>query len=94
MSPPKNPAKEPIYNRIAVLRAEHNLSRAQLAEKISVNRQTIGALERGDHYPSLDLAFRVCEVFHLPVEAVFSRQEFQPMSRELYAPDSPSRAHN
>ena len=83
MSPKKIP-KEPIYNRVRVLRAERDLSRAQLAELIDVNPQTVGALERGDHSPSLDLAFRVCEVFDLPVEAVFSRTEFAPMSKELY----------
>ena len=60
------------------------MSRAQLAELIDVNPQTIGALERGDHSPSLDLAFRICDVFDLPVEAVFSRAEFAPMSKELY----------
>lgn len=60
------------------------MSRAQLAELIDVNPQTIGALERGDHSPSLDLAFRICEVFSLPVEAVFSREEFRPMSADLY----------
>ena len=83
MSPKISP-KEPIYNRISVLRAEHGLSRAELAKKVEVNPQTIGALERGDHYPSLDLAFRICEVFDLPVEAVFSRREFTPMSSALY----------
>ncbi|MDN8627248.1 helix-turn-helix transcriptional regulator [Corynebacterium ureicelerivorans] len=83
MSPKKIP-KEPIYNRVRVLRAERDLSRAQLAELIDVNPQTVGALERGDHSPSLDLAFRICEVFDLPVEAVFSRTEFAPMSKELY----------
>lgn len=83
MSPKKIP-KDPIYNRIRVLRAERDLSRAQLAELINVNPQTVGALERGDHSPSLDLAFRICEVFDLPVEAVFSRTEFAPMSKELY----------
>lgn len=83
MSPKKIP-KDPIYNRVRVLRAERDLSRAQLAELINVNPQTVGALERGDHSPSLDLAFRVCEVFDLPVEAVFSRTEFAPMSKELY----------
>ncbi len=62
------------------------MSRNQLAELIDVNPQTIGALERGDHSPSLDLAFRVCEVFDLPIEAVFSRTEFAPMSKELYRP--------
>ncbi|AIL96459.1 helix-turn-helix transcriptional regulator [Corynebacterium ureicelerivorans] len=83
MSPKKIP-KDPIYNRVRVLRAERDLSRAQLAELIDVNPQTVGALERGDHSPSLDLAFRICEVFDLPVEAVFSRTEFAPMSKELY----------
>ena len=43
-----------------------------------------GALERGDHYPSLDLAMRICDVFGLPIEAVFSRTEFTPMSAEVY----------
>ena len=83
MSPRKLP-KDPIFNRVRVLRAEHDMSRAQLAELINVNPQTVGALERGDHSPSLDLAFRVCEVFDLPIEAVFSRTEFAPMSKELY----------
>ncbi|WPF65704.1 MULTISPECIES: helix-turn-helix transcriptional regulator [unclassified Corynebacterium] len=83
MSPKKKP-KNPIFNRIRVLRAERDMSRAQLAELIDVNPQTIGALERGDHSPSLDLAFRICEVFDLPVEAVFSRSEFAPMSTAMY----------
>ena len=82
MSPKKKPSA-PIYNRVRVLRAERDMSRAQLAEAIDVNPQTVGALERGDHSPSLDLAFRVCEVFDLPVEAIFSRQEFSPMSLSL-----------
>ncbi len=61
------------------------MTRAELAALIDVNPQTVGALERGgDHYPSLDLAFRICDVFGLPVEAVFSREEFTPLSTELY----------
>ncbi|MGO3753843.1 helix-turn-helix transcriptional regulator [Corynebacterium variabile] len=81
MSPKK---KAVIHNRVRVLRAERNMSRAQLAELIGVNPQTVGALERGDHSPSLDLAFRICEIFSLPVEAVFSRTPFGPMSTEIY----------
>lgn len=84
MSPKKKPV-EPIHNRIRVLRAERDMSRAQLAELLDVNPQTVGALERGDHSPSLDLAFRVCETFGLPVEAVFSRTEFSPMSSAIYS---------
>lgn len=61
------------------------MSRAALAEAVDVNPQTIGALERGNHYPSLDLALRICAVFGLPVEAVFSRTEFTPLSAEVYS---------
>jgi len=52
------------------------MSRATLAELVEVNVQTIGSLERGDYYPSLDLALRLAEVFTLPVEAIFSRTPF------------------
>ncbi|EGD54199.1 helix-turn-helix transcriptional regulator [Gordonia neofelifaecis] len=84
MSPVRRGPKLPIYNRISVLRAERKMSRAQLADLVDVNVQSVGALERGDNYPSLDLAFRICDVFGLPVEAVFSRTEFTAMSTELY----------
>lgn len=80
MSPKKKPAR-PIHNRVRVLRTERDMSRVQLAELIDVNPQTIGALERGDHYPSLDLALSVCEVFGLAVEDVFSRTEFAPTGK-------------
>ena len=86
MSPKKKPTR-PLFNRVRVLRAERDMTRAQLADAIGVNPQTIGALERGDHSPSLDLAFNICEVFNLPVEAVFSRTEFTPMSSEIYRKD-------
>ena len=82
---------EPIlYNRLTVLRAERDLSRQALADAIGVNYQTIGYLERGEYNPSLDLALRAAEYFGLPVEAIFSRTPFSPMSSQLYA-SAPSR---
>jgi len=71
-----------IHNRLAVLRAERALSRQQLADAIGVNFQTIGYLERGDYSPSLELAFRLSEFFDLPIEAIFAREPFAPMTRE------------
>ena len=73
-----------LHNRIAVMRAERSLSRQELADAIGVNYQTVGYLERGEYNPSLDLAFRISEVFDLPIEAIFSRQPMRPMSHELY----------
>ena len=74
----------PIQNCITVLRAERGLSRQQLADALGINYQTVGYLERGDYNPSLELAFRIAEYFGLPLEAVFSRQPFEPMSSQLY----------
>jgi DNA-binding XRE family transcriptional regulator len=76
--------QRPLHNRIAVLRAERQLSRQQLAEAVGVNYQTIGYIERGEYNPSLELAFRFSEVFKLPIEAIFSREPMRPLSNELY----------
>jgi len=73
-----------FHNRIAVLRLERALSRQALADLVGVNHQTVGYLERGDYNPSLELAFRLSEVFGLPIEAIFSRTPLRPMSEELY----------
>lgn len=74
-----------MHNRIAVLRAERGLSRADLADALDINFQTVGYLERGDFNPSLELAFKISEYFGLPIEAIFSRKPFRPMSEEIYA---------
>lgn len=67
-----------------MLRAERGLSRQALAEALGINYQTIGYLERGDYNPSLELAFRISEFFRLPVEAIFSRTPFRPLSEQVY----------
>ena len=73
-----------LYNRIALLRSERGMARKELAEKIGVNFQTVGYLEREEYNPSLDLAFRISEVFGLPLEYVFSTTPMKPMSKELF----------
>ncbi len=73
-----------VHNRLAVLRAERGLTRQRLADGLDINYQTVGFLERGDYAPSLELAMRISELFHLPVEAIFSLRPFKPLSEELY----------
>ena len=73
-----------ILNRIPVLRAERGMSRQELAAKVGVNYQTIGYVERGEYNPSLELAFRIAEAFRLPIDAVFSREPFAPLSEQVY----------
>ena len=79
-----NSGESGLYNRIAVLRAERDISRQDLAGAVGVNYQTVGFLERGEYGPSLKLAFQIAAYFGLPVEAVFSTVPFKPLSEQVY----------
>ena len=61
-----------MNNRLKVLRAMHNWSQSDLAERIAVSRQSVNAIETGKYDPSLPLAFRIAELFGLPIEDIFT----------------------
>ncbi|MDC7693257.1 MULTISPECIES: helix-turn-helix transcriptional regulator [Asticcacaulis] len=60
-----------MKNRLKVLRAEHNLSQAELAQRLDVSRQTVNAIETEKYDPSLPLAFKIADVFALKIEDIF-----------------------
>lgn len=62
-----------MKNRLKVLRAERNWSQQDLADRLSVSRQSVHAIETGKYDPSLPLAFRIADVFELSIEAIFQR---------------------
>lgn len=64
-----------MKNRIKILRAEHELTQAQLADELLVSRQTINAIEKGKFDPSLPLAFRLSQLFKKPIEEIFQWEE-------------------
>ena len=66
-----------------MFRAEARLSRRELAERVGINPQTVGFLERGDYKPSLSLAMRIAELFAVPVEMLFSFHPFEPVATSL-----------
>jgi putative transcriptional regulator len=60
-----------VKNKLKVLRAERDWSQAELADQLSVSRQTVNALETGKYDPSLPLAFKIAELFGSRIEDVF-----------------------
>lgn len=70
---------ERVHNRLAVLRAARGVTRRKLAEELGIHYQTMGYLERGEYAPSLHLALRIARWFGVPVESVFSLDEFPPL---------------
>jgi len=64
--------KVSIANHIRRLRFEHReMTQQELAAKIGVSRQTVNAIETGKYWPSLEVAFRIAEVFGRRVDEVF-----------------------
>lgn len=61
-----------MKNRLRDLRAERGWSQAELAERLSVSRQSVNAIETGKYDPSLPLAFKLARTFGLSIEQVFS----------------------
>ena len=62
-----------MKNRLRVLRAEREGSQQALADKLEVSRQSVNAIETGKYDPSLPLAFRIADLFGLPIEEIFLR---------------------
>ncbi|WP_266157467.1 helix-turn-helix transcriptional regulator [Dyella silvatica] len=60
-----------MRNSLRVLRAQLEISQAELAERLGIARQTVNALETGKYAPSLPLAFKIAKVFQKPVEEIF-----------------------
>jgi len=61
-----------ITNTIRKLRFEHGeMTQQDLAERVGVTRQTINAIELGKYSPSLEMAFRIAQVFDVPLDEVF-----------------------
>lgn len=60
-----------MKNALPQLRAERGWSQGDLAERLSVSRQTINALERGKYDPSLPLAFKIAKLFDRSIEKIF-----------------------
>jgi putative transcriptional regulator len=60
-----------MENRLRLLRAGRNWSQQDLGDRLEVSRQSVNAIETGKYDPSLPLAFRIAELFELPIEEIF-----------------------
>ncbi|MGH8373207.1 MAG: helix-turn-helix transcriptional regulator [Gammaproteobacteria bacterium] len=64
-----------ITNNIRSLRFAHGeMTQADLAKTVGVTRQTIIAIENNRYSPSLEVAFRIAEVFDVPLTEVFTHE--------------------
>lgn len=64
-----------MKNNIKVERARHNLTQAELAEKVGVSRQTINSIETKKYDPSAVLALKIASFFQIPFEELFQLED-------------------
>jgi len=65
-----------VTNRIRALRFEHGeMTQAELGRRIGMTRQSVIAIEQGRYSPSLETAFRIAQVFGVPLDDVFQFTE-------------------
>lgn len=60
-----------LNNTLKVQRAIHNLTQAELAERIGASRKSVNAIETGNMVPSVLLALRLAQALGVPVETLF-----------------------
>jgi putative transcriptional regulator len=65
-----------LKNKLRVLRAERSWSQGELSLRLGVSRQAVNAIETEKHDPSLELAFKIAQLFGMAIEEIF-----QPESR-------------
>jgi putative transcriptional regulator len=64
-----------MKNNLKVERAIHNLTQEELAQKVSVSRQTIHAIETNKYVPSTILSLKIAHIFNKPLEEIFTLEE-------------------
>jgi len=60
-----------MKNKRRILLAERQWSQGELSLHLGVSRQAVNAIETEKHDPSLDLAFKISQLFNLPIEQIF-----------------------
>ena len=74
-----------IQNHIRRLRFENDeMTQQELARRSGCTRQTIHAIEAAKYGPSLELAFKIAEVFGVGIEQVFQYEDSSKEEMDSY----------
>jgi len=71
-----------IGERITLLRKKKKLSQADLANVIGASRDMIGKYERNDNLPSVEVAFKLAEVFEVTVDYLLGKGQYATFDKE------------
>ncbi|MDB0002788.1 helix-turn-helix transcriptional regulator [Gammaproteobacteria bacterium] len=64
-----------MNNNLKNLRMIKNVSQNDLADALSVSRQTINSIENGKFDPSLTLAIKLTRYFNVSIDEIFTYED-------------------
>jgi len=64
-----------MNNNLKNLRKIKNVSQNDLADALSVSRQTINSIENGKFDPSLTLAIKLTRYFNISIDEIFTYED-------------------
>lgn len=62
-----------LAENLKKIRKENNLSQEQLAEKLSISRQSVSKWESGQAYPEMDKVLQLCKLFNVSVDDLLNQ---------------------
>jgi putative transcriptional regulator len=60
--------------KLKLARVEHDLTQAELAERVGVTRQTIGLIENGRYNPTLNLCVAIAKALGKTLDDLFWKE--------------------
>ncbi|WP_054715181.1 helix-turn-helix transcriptional regulator [Lacticaseibacillus manihotivorans] len=57
--------------KLRAARAAKDFTQEELAERVGVTRQTIGAIEKGNYNPTVQLCITICKVLGCTLDDLF-----------------------
>ncbi len=57
--------------KLKAARAALDISQQELADMANVSRQTIGAIEKGDYNPTINLCVAICKALNKTLDELF-----------------------
>ncbi len=60
-----------MQNRVKFFRKQKGLTQEELAQRLSVTRQTINAIENNKYNPTFELAIKTARFLGVPVEQLY-----------------------
>lgn len=71
-----------LAENLQYLRAREGLTQEQLAERLDVSRQSVSKWESGASYPEMDTILKLCDMFHVDMDALLRGSVEQTLSED------------